>query len=305
MKAKISVHIALFTVALAYAILFSWAGQIMPNYIAADAFVWLRILTAAILFNIVGLLYIREKINWQSDGLIFFLCAFFGTACNMYMFFKGLSLTKPINAAVLMMVTPMFVAIFDHIRTKQTPKLETVLGLVIGSVGAGVLIAGKGASFTSQTLIGDIWVAVNAAFYAVYLVLVKPLVHKYNPMTVNRITFTMGTLIIAPLGLIPLVQTNFAIIPADIWMKIGYTLIITSFLVYLLNAFGVKHGSSALVGIYIYLQPVLATAIALFLGRDELTARKVFLTCTILFGVWLVMGSNKRRFSFKERFQAK
>jgi drug/metabolite transporter (DMT)-like permease len=126
--------------------------------------------------------------------------------------------------------------------------------------------------------------------------------HKYQPVTVNRITFTMGIFIIAPLGAPQLIGTNFNAIPADIWVKIIYTLLITSYLVYLLNSYGIKHGSSALVGIYIYLQPILATAIAVLLGRDALSFEKLILTLVILFGVWLVMGSDKRTFGLKNIF---
>lgn len=302
---NIRVHIALFLVSLFYAVLFSWAGEIMPKYIQPEAFVFLRIIVACLLFWATSLFFKRERIDLKADGWWFLACAFFGTAGNMFMFFKGLSLTKPINGAVLMMVTPLFVSIFDHIKNKKTPELETVLGLTIGSSGAIMLIADKGIEFSRATMIGDIWVAVNAAFYAVYLVMVKRLVHKYHPITVNRITFTMGVVLIAPLGGKKLIHTDFISIPGDIWLKIGYTLLVTSFLVYLLNAYAIKHGSPSLVGIYIYLQPILATVIALLLARDILTGKKVFLSVMILFGVWLVMKTDRRGFSMKERFKIK
>jgi drug/metabolite transporter (DMT)-like permease len=211
-------------------------------------------------------------------------------------------MTKPINGAVLMMVTPLFVAIFDHWKNRQTPTMETVFGMIIGSAGAILLMGGNGVNFTASTLEGDIWVAVNAMFYAIYLVMVKSLVHKYSPITVNRVTFSMGVIYLAPFGASALWHTNFDAIPADIWWKIGYTLLFTSFLVYLLNAYGIKHGSPTLVGLYIYLQPVLATIIALALGRDELSANKLIFAGMVLFGVWLVLGNNRRRFSFKTRF---
>lgn len=302
---SLKVHGALFLVSLLYAILFSWAGQIMPKYIEPEGFVWLRIISAFLLFTLTSLLMGWERIDWKTDGWLILTCAFFGTAANMYLFFKGLSLTTPINGAVLMMVTPLFVAVFDHIRSNKMPGLETVLGLTMGTAGAVLLIWGNDADFSRKTIRGDIMVAVNAAFYAVYLVMVKKLVHKYKPVTVNRLTFGTGILLMAPLGLASFLRTDFRAIPGDIWLKIGYVLFFTSFLVYLLNAYGVKHGSPKLVGVYIYLQPVLATIIALLLDRDELTGRKVLYSCIILFGVWLVMANEKRSFSLKGRFRGK
>lgn len=293
----IKVHGALFTVSLLYAILFSWAGEIMPRYIGPEAFVWLRIVTAFVLFNITALFIPGERIDWKADLGRFAICAFFGTAANMLLFFKGLSLTKPINGAVLMMVTPLFVAFLEHIMQKRKPGYSTVLGFTLGALGAMLLMWTKGAGFSAATLEGDIWVAVNAAFYAVYLVLAKKLANKYHAISVNRITFGFGILYIAPFGMAPLLGTNFAAIPDSVWAKIAYILFFTSFLVYLLNTYGMKHASASLVGVYIYLQPLLAAVIAVILGRDELTMSKVIYAGMILFGVWLVTGKRKLRFS--------
>lgn len=293
----IKVHGALFLVSLLYAILFSWAGEIMPKYITPEAFVWLRIVTAFTLFSICSLFISREKIDWKRDLGRFAICAFFGTAANMFMFFKGLSMTKPINGAVLMMVTPLFVALIEHLINRKKPGFETVIGFTLGAFGAILLMWSKGAGFSSKTLTGDIWVAVNAAFYAIYLVLAKKLANRYHAITVNRITFGFGMLYIAPLGALPLFSTSFADIPSDIWLKIGYILLFTSFLVYLLNTYGMKHASPSLVGVYIYLQPLLASIIAVFLGRDEITLPKLMYAGMILFGVWMVTGRKKLRFS--------
>lgn len=295
------VHVSLFFVSLLYAILFSWAGEIMPTYISAEGFVWLRILTAFSLFSICSLFITDKAIDWKNDWKRFAVCAFFGTAANMFMFFKGLSMTKPINGAVLMLVTPLFVAIIEHWIQKKRPSLSMTAGISIGALGAFLLMWGKGAHFSSQTLEGDIWVSVNALFYAVYLVLAKKLANKYHTITVNKVMFGMGLLYIAPLGAIPLLNTSFSAIPNDIWLKIGYILFFTSFLVYLLNMYGIKHASGSLVGIYIYLQPLLATLIAILLGRDELTAEKAMYAFMIIMGVWMVSGKHNLKMSLRAK----
>jgi drug/metabolite transporter (DMT)-like permease len=295
----VKVHAALFLVSLLYAILFSWAGEIMPAYISAEGFVWLRILTAFCLFSICSLFITDKAIDWKNDWKRFAVCAFFGTAANMFMFFKGLSMTKPINGAVLMLVTPLFVAIIEHVIQKKKPSVKMTAGISIGALGAFLLMWGKGAHFSGETLEGDLWVSVNALFYAIYLVLAKKLANKYHAITVNKVMFGMGLIYIAPLGALPLWATDFSAIPGDIWLKIGYVLFFTSFLVYLLNTYGIKHASGSLVGIYIYLQPLLATIIAIFLGRDELTSEKVMYGLMIIMGVWLVSGKYSLKMSIR------
>ncbi len=281
------IHVALFVVSLLYAILFSLAGQIMPTYMRPEGFVMLRILTAFTLFQITAAFLGFEKVQWKQHALEFAICAFFGTFANMYLFFHGLALTHPINGAILMLVTPLFVAIFDHFRIKSWPKIGFILGTTAAALGSIWLMLGKGAQFNSQTLKGDLLVAVNALFYSIYLVRVKKLTAVYQPVTVNRITFLFGVIFMAALGgLQDLGDTHFASFPQPIVLKIAYILFFTSFLVYLLNAYAVKKAGPTLAGIYIYLQPVLAAIIALLLGTDHLTTTRLLQIAIIMGGVW-------------------
>ncbi len=282
----IRVHIALFFVSLLYAILFSWAGQIMPNHLTAEAFVFLRIAFATTLFHIIGLFQKSDSINWKLHLKEFAICGFFGTSANMFLFFKGLESTYPINGAILMLFTPLFVAIFDHFRVKKWPNWQFTLGFLFAGIASYLLIAGKGAKFSEKTILGDIWVAINAILYAVYLVRVKKLTSVYNPITVNKWTFTFGLLYITPVGLIPLLNTHPSTIPEHIWLKIGYILVFTSFLVYLLNAYSVKKAGPTLAGLYIYLQPLLATIIAFILQTDHISIYKIILILAVLSGVY-------------------
>jgi drug/metabolite transporter (DMT)-like permease len=229
----------------------------------------------------------QDPIQWKAHGWEFAICGFFGTSANMYLFFHGLALTYPINGAILMLVTPLFVGIFDHIRLKALPKTWFVLGTLIAAAASIWLMVGKGATFTAQTLKGDLLVAINALFYAVYLVRVKKIAHIYKPITINKITFTFGTIYMLPIGLMALTQTPFHTFTPQITAKVIYILFFTSFLVYLLNSYAVKKAGPTLAGLYIYLQPVLATAIAILLGTDQLSMTKATLMLTIMAGVFL------------------
>ena len=281
------VHVALFFVSLLYAILFSWAGQIMPNFLTPEAFVMLRVITATSLFFLFSMTVPREPIQWKQHGWEFAICGFFGTSANMYLFFHGLALTHPINGAILMLVTPLFVGIFDHIRLKAKPHLWFLIGTIIAAAASIWLMVGKGAHFNTETLKGDLFVAINALFYAIYLVRVKKIAHIYKPITINKVTFTFGTLYMLPVGGWALYHTNFETFTPSISAKVVYILFFTSFLVYLLNSYAVKKAGPTLAGLYIYLQPVLATVIAMLLGTDILTASKALLMVMIMTGVFI------------------
>lgn len=296
----IRVHAALFSVSFLYAVLFSWAGQIMPNFISPEAFVMLRLLTATALFYLVSFGFPRERIDWKSHGLEFAICGFFGTSANMYLFFYGLSLTHPINGAILMLVTPLCVCVFDHIRLKEQAKPLFILATISGTICSAFLLIGKGANFTSETLLGDLLVGINALFYAIYLVRVKKLAHIYTPITINKIGFSFGTIYLLPIGAMALIHTDFSAFTPNITAKVAYILFFTSFLVYLLNSYALQKSGPSLSGLYIYLQPVLASIIALILGTDSLSSHKIILMILIILSVFVAT-----KYSPKEKAIAK
>jgi drug/metabolite transporter (DMT)-like permease len=173
---KLKVHIALFTVSLLYAILFSFAGEIMPKYLDPGLFVWMRVFVAAGLFITIARFTTKsKKIDWKTDGKAIAICAFLGTSGNMLLFFYGLRYTLPINGAVLMLCTPIMVAIIQHSIYRVPPKILQILGFILATFCCYLLISSKGFSVAKGDTFGDILVAINAAFYAFYLVRVKPL----------------------------------------------------------------------------------------------------------------------------------
>ena len=287
------VHLALFTVALLYGATFTIAKEIMPLWLGAEAFVMMRIILSGVIFMVIQLLFIHEKITDRKDLKLLFVCSIFGTLFNMLLFFKGISLTHRINGAVLMMFTPVFTAILSGIILKERFGLMKVSGLVIATLGGIFFIGGAALNFSKETALGDLMVTCNAILYAVYLVKVRTLMRKYNPLTVSTYTFAMGGLMVIPFGFNQVIHTNFSEFPTSVWLGIAFVIVGTTFLTYLLNAWALKHASPSLVGSYIYLQPVLATVIAVLAGKEMLTIEKVIFAVLIFTGVFLVNQSRK------------
>ncbi len=67
----------------------------------------------------------------------------------------------------------------------------------------------------------------------------------------------------------------------------------STFFAYLFNTLGLKYANAALVSIYIYTQPVLATFIAITLNRDNLSVEKIIASILIFGGVALVSFSER------------
>ena len=126
-------------VSIIYGVTFTIAKDVMPLYIDAYGFILLRAGGSMILFWLVWLFMPKEKII-LTDFPRIIGAAFFGVAFNMLTFFKGLSLTSPISAAVIMVSTPMIVLALSAIIMKERMKSRMVLGILLGLIGTAFFI---------------------------------------------------------------------------------------------------------------------------------------------------------------------
>jgi len=286
--------LSLLTVALIYGATFSMAKAVMPEFITPFPFILLRVATAMVLFLAFHFLFIKEKVERKDLGGLA-LSAVFGVAANMLMFFEGLANTSPINAAVLMLVTPVFVFVISRIVNKEAVKPLKTAGIILAALGAMLLMGGTRLNFSIDTLYGDVLIILNALSYAVYLVYVRKFIKKYNPITVSKWNFIFGFLMVLPFGFEGLDAIEWSTFDAAIWFFVVFILVGTTFITYLLNAWALQHAPATLVGSYIYLQPVFAATIALAGGKDSLTVEKVIFILLIFAGVYLVSYTPKNK----------
>ncbi|HXH19874.1 MAG TPA: DMT family transporter [Chitinophagales bacterium] len=286
------VHLILITVNLIYGANYTIAKEVMPVHIKPYGFVLLRVLCAAVLFFIVHSLWVKEKVQ-RKDFLRLFLCAFFGVALNQLLFLKGLDLTTPINASLMMITAPISVLLIAVFSRVEKFTFEKLTGVLLAAGGAAVVIYwGKHFTLNSNSFLGDIFVLINASSYAVFLVLAKPLMGKYNALTIVKWVFMFGLIFVIPAGWNEFREIHWQM-PFPAWLCVAYVVLGATFFAYLLNVSALNKVDPSLVGIYIYSQPVIASAIALAFGKDELTWVKVLASALIFSGVYLVSSSQK------------
>lgn len=264
----------------------------MPTFISAYAFIVVRIGAGALFFFIYNKIKGAQKIKSLKDYRDIAIAAFFGVAFNMTAFFKGLSLTSSINASVLMLLAPVFVVIFSAIGNKTRINHKVWLGIAVAFIGAFFLVGGSKMQVGKGNIGGDVMVMLNAISYAYYLYFVVRLLKKYSAITITSWLFIFGFLYVLPIGIQDLLIVNWSAFTPRAWFAVGYVIAGITIGSYLLNAWALQNSSSTTVGSYIYLQPVLATLIAVGLGMDVLTLEKAIFACVILAGIYLV-NSNK------------
>lgn len=292
-ESPLRVHSALFLVNVIYAASYTISKELMPYYIGPSGFILLRILGALLMMGTYHFVFVRERIQSVKDYLHIALCAVFGVALNMTMFFEGLSRTSPITASLIMVTTPILVVIIGFIAKEEKLSWIKAIGILIGTGSAAMLILSKGSSDKADSLLGDLYIFINAASYAIFLVIVRPLMKKYKPITVMFWSFLFGSIYVLPIGYAELSHAHWHELTPALWTAIAFTLICTTFIAYLLNSYALKHVASSVVGSYVYLQPVLGTMIAVGTGKYILHFEQAIYAILIFGGVYLVGKTEK------------
>ncbi|MCA6074289.1 DMT family transporter [Fulvivirga sedimenti] len=292
MSRMLWVHLALLFVTLLYGANYTIAKYALPEYLKPLAFISVRLLSGTILFWAIDSLQPREAIS-RKDHWLLFRCGLFGAALNQLLFFEGLSRTTPIHGSIMMTMSPIAVILIASLLGREFLTRRKVIGTIVGFTGAVLLLTRHGISLDEGTFTGDLLILLNGTSYAIYLILVKPLTHRYRPFTVLKWLFLYGTLIAVPFGIPQLAEVSWSTLPLSAWLSVAYVVFATTFTVYLLNAWALQYVNSSIVGIYIYLQPVFATIVALSLGQDHLEIQTVLFASIIMMGVYLVSKQKR------------
>lgn len=295
-------HLALAVVNLLYGANYLIAKGLMPDLIAPSGFILARIWGATILFWAI-LAFKKERIWDKKDLLRIAVCAVFGVLSNQLLFFHGLNLTSPGNASIIMTSSPILVLILSSFILKLPLTKTKIAGILIGATGAILLILYKenGAQIISSPL-GDLLVFLNAFSYGLYLVLVKPLMKKYKPLTVITYVFSFGAILVLPFG-----WESFSNVDWNAWQPtnfaaFAFVIIGVTFLAYLLNLYSLQHVEPTVTSSYIYFQPLITIVLAYLVfyfgwGEDytDLTWYKVSFALMIFAGVYLTSKKQVKK----------
>lgn len=282
-------HLAVLAANLFFGINFSAVQHITRGFLPPFGLNLVRVGTSVILFWLLLLVYPSRAGIRKEHIPRFLLCALTGVVINQLLFIKGLSMTLSIHAALLILVTPIFISFVAAWLDKEKITPLKAIGLGLGVGGAILLVTGKDPSGKATNIwLGNILIIINAISYAFYFALVKPLMKEYRPTHVLRWVFTMGLPFMFFFGWNELQAVNWQLFSTREWMALALIVLGATFFAYLFNLYGISKLGAGITGTYIYTQPVFATLIAIIFLGETLTLTKIAAALLIFTGVWLV-----------------
>jgi len=294
-------HIALLSANVIYGANYLIAKGVMPDKIGPSAFVFLRIVGAGLLFWFIKL-YIKEKVD-TKDFPRLILCGLLGVATNQLLFFHGLNLTSPIDASIIITAIPIVAVVFGSLLLKEKITKNKLLGITVGGIGAVLLIAYGNQSEGTSSLLGNLFVFITAISFGLYLVLVKPLMKKYNSITIVSWVFLFGFICMFPFGIKDAINTDFSAFTSQTYFAVAFVIIGPTFLANLFNIYALNYVSPSVNGSYIYLQPaisfIMVSIYAYVLEYSEyaqdINPVKITSCFLVIIGVYLISKKSKKK----------
>lgn len=279
-----------------YGINHTIAKGVMPTYVTPFAFIFLRVVGAAILFWGISFLGPRERIA-HKDWLRMVVAALLGMVINMLSFFKGLELSTPINSAVLITISPIIVVVLSAVFLEERITKNKGFGIALGFIGALMLVL-FGAEIRKDAPnipLGNSLFILNSLAYAGYLIVAKKLVEKYHPFTLMRWLFTIAVIINFPITFGDFLEIEWTTMPLWAYGVIAFVVVGTTFCTYLFNIFAMTELRASTIGAFIYVQPLFGILFALLTGKDTLTSVKILAASLVLLGVYLASRKVRAR----------
>lgn len=281
-------------VQLLYGLNFTFAKTVInENFVKPFALVILRVGGATLLFWAFSLFLPKEKIE-RKDYIKFFTAAIFGVVVNMLLFLKGLELTTPIHASSIVTITPVIILLLSSLILKEKITILKVFGVVLAFSGAIVLtLYGKSTRVGDNVLLGNTFIFINAISYSIYIILIKQLTAKYHPFTFIKWLFLFGFFMVLPFGFNELIEVEWQTFTPYATFSVLFVVIGATFGTYILNPLALSKLKASTVGVFIYLQPVIAGLFALIMGVDAVDTVKIIAMALIFSGVYLVSIKKK------------
>jgi drug/metabolite transporter (DMT)-like permease len=254
---------------------------------------------AFIRFFFAGLLFIPFVLSrWQKlekkDWFQIILGGIFGITINISFFFLGLQRSESINAPVISSSAPVFLFIFSVFLLKEKPKLKIFIGMLISLVGVlGIIfspILFYGKQFMMGEVVGNLFFVIATLGFVGHALVYKTILKKINSYQVTMISFLFCSLTFLPFMGNELQTWSFSSLNVHGWLGIFYGIFFSSAIAYFLMNYGISKIKAQEVGLFSYIDPVVAVMIAIPLLGEIPSVYFFISSFLVFFGIFIAEG---------------
>lgn len=295
MSNVVKAHLGLILSYVIWAVNYPLYKVIMPHYISPYAMTMLVVGVAALLAFGSMLFVPIEPVRRQDILKLVAAAALMGIAKKLFLM-VGIQHTSPIDASIIATLGPILVLVISVMFLVDRFTPMKVLGMALGLAGALVVIlSGSGMQAPSDKLGDDAVVLLAIVASSFSMVWLKELIMRYKPVTLLRWIYPVAAVMMLPIGLGPLLRTDFSAMPAHVAWIVAYVAVVPTFGPNYLLIYSLHYVKPTISSIYFYLEPVIATAISVAMHMDTLSWDRALASLAVFAGVLLVVLSYKNR----------
>ena len=258
----------------------------------------LRITGAMVLFWVASFFQKPERVA-PKDLLKLLGASLLAIVFNQGCFIFGVGLTSPVDASIITTSMPLLAMVLAAIYLKEPITGKKVLGIAVGATGALLLILGshqvsEAKAAGNHYIWGDLLVLLAQFSYALYFVLFKNFVNKYSLITIMKWMFTYAFICALPFSYNDLLHTEWKSLQNTEIGALVFIVVGSTFISYVLIVIGQKNLRPTVAGMYNYVQPLVASIVAVCWGMDTFNFVKIISVALIFGGVYLVTNSRSK-----------
>src|SRR5947209_6184826 len=289
-------HLALVAVQIIFG---TWpiVGKVALRTLPSTGLVAFRVAGAAVAFLLLIRLRGRLIVPRRADLARLALYGLLGVVLNQLLFVKGLELSTVVNSTIIGTAIPVFALIVGALLGFEKLSARAALGTVIAAAGVVYLVDPLRADFSGGKALGNLLLVGNSFVYGAYIAVSREVFRRYGALTAMAWVFAFGCVLTVPLGGYYLSQVPIENLGWVTWLSVTYIILVPTVGAYYLNAWALERVAPSTVAIYIYLQPLIAFALApLILGADEQWGPRTWVAAALIFaGVAVVTLRSRTR----------
>lgn len=269
-------------------------GKFILRVLPSTGIAALRICGAALLLILLRQFRTSVHIEDKRDYAKLFLFSLLGIVFNQLLFMKGLQLTTVVNASIISATIPIFALIVGLFMGNDSLSLLKVVGIILAVLGVIYLLDPAKADFSGGYALGNILLLLNTFCFGSYIAISKNVISRVGTFTSMFWIFIFGGLVTLPLAFYSLDANSITQTPLNIWLALLYVIIFPTICSYFLNAWALARVAPSVVAVYIYLQPLIAFALAPFFLGEKWNSRAWVAMILIFSGLFFVTRQKKQ-----------
>jgi Predicted permease, DMT superfamily len=227
----------------------------------------------------------QEKTQWKArDVPLLIQLGVFGVALNQVFFVLGLNRTSVAHAALIIALTPLLVLLLASARGLEAFSARKVAGMAIAVGGVGVIHIAKS---SQASFVGDLFVLLAAITFTIFTVFAKEATARHGSVTMNTFAYAGGAILLLPVTILVSRDFDFAGVSAAGWLCLIYMALFPSVLCYLIYYYVLTYIPASRVSAFSYLQPFVATLLAIPLLNEHVTISLIVGGTLVLLGVFV------------------